>query len=272
MKCLLISLVVLSASSTTVLAKTWRGITPLASTRADVERVLGPPTSTSNNWSTYHSSEETVSIFYSNGLPCGRGANSDWQLPQGIVVSITVAPRTIVLFSELNVDESKFQKLKDAHRVGSVHYWNKTDGEEISVANGEVTSFRYVADSAETHLRCSKAPVGEQTEKQTAQKLDAYRNLRFKDEKIRLDNFAINMEQAADSVGYIVAYSGLDIAPTTARARARRAREYLVKVRGIKSTRLTTIYGGRRTDFIVELYIGPRGSLVELYLLPPNKN
>jgi hypothetical protein len=44
-----------------------------------------------------------------------------------------------------------------------------------------------------------------------------------------------------------------------AEARAARAKEYLVKVRGIDARRIVTIDGGHREDLTVELYIVPSG-------------
>ena len=146
----------------TAFSKSWRGITPLRTTRPDVERLLGKPVLSSNDSATYYTDVEAVSIRYSNGTPCGTSANSEWNVPAGRVISITVAPKTIIQFSSLNLDESKYRKSSDPHRLSAFEYTNIEEGESITVVNGEVTSFDYTADSASNHLKCkSKTRLGQ---------------------------------------------------------------------------------------------------------------
>jgi hypothetical protein len=120
-------------------SKLWRGITPLRATRAEVEGLLGRPILSSNDSATYHTDAEAVSIRYSNGMPCGKNANSEWNVPAGHVIAITVAPKTIIQFSPLNLDESKYRKSPDPHRLNAFEYTNTEEGESITVVNGEVT-------------------------------------------------------------------------------------------------------------------------------------
>lgn len=259
---LLTSLIALTLSSTTLCAKPWRGITPLHSSRSDVERILGKPSRTSHHWSTYQTDSEAVSILYSNGLPCRSGANSEWRVPGGKVVSITVAPKTIVLFSALNLDMSKFQKLTDSHMLDRVEYLNKDEGESISIVNGEVSSFTYMAGSADGHLRCPNTEASQEKITEPTYMLDIYSNLKLKDEEIRLDNFAIQLMERPEAKGYIFVYSGSDLPPPKARLRAKHTKNYLVRVRNVKSERLVVFYGGERAQFTAELFIVPKGAKV----------
>jgi len=252
--------IALTVLSTAVGAKPWREITPLHSSAADVERILGTPSDSSNNWSIYQTKDEAISILYSNGLPCGAGANSDWQVAKGIVVSITVAPKKLILFSTLNLDESKFQKLTDSYHLKQIKYLNLNDGLSISVVNDEVGSFTYTGEVADERFRCAHTRTSEEMTTQLTYSLDIYRNLRPKDEEIRLDNFAVELTQLPAAKGYIMVYSGDDVSPANARARAQRAKKYLVKVRGITSERLVTIYGGKHKEFSTTLYIVPKGA------------
>src|SRR5882724_13565967 len=72
-------------------AKGWRDIQPLHSTRADVERLLGPPTDKRDciyNICTYYLHDVNVQFNYSPGdCKSGRGA---WDVPPDTVVNITV--------------------------------------------------------------------------------------------------------------------------------------------------------------------------------------
>jgi hypothetical protein len=90
-----------------------------------------------------------------------------------------------------------------------------------------------------------------------ARKFDEYGDIRFNDEKARLDNYAIQLQQEPGAQGVIIAYGNCAGA---AQARADRAKDYLVNTRGIDAGRLQTIDGGCRADLTVELWIVPQGA------------
>lgn len=258
MKILIIAGALLSLPIT-LNAKPWRGITPLHSKVADVEVILGKPSNTSHYWSTYQTETEAVSILYSNGLSCRSGANSHWRVPTGTVVSITVAPKSIIRFSTLGLNQSSFRIIKDPHKLNHIEYWNDQEGESISVVDDEISSFTYTASNNDSYLRCPSAQTPK-IQAEVTYKLDTYGNLKFRDEAIRLDNLAIELADQPQSKGYIVVYSGTSTVASNARARAKRAKDYLIKVRRIKPVRLVALYGGRRPELIVEMYIVPRGA------------
>ena len=92
-------------------AKEWRGITPLKSTRADVERLFGKE----NEWKRYQFENERAYIFYSTE-PCGmKGVTEVTQkcrclIPEGTVVSINVTVEESRKFSALKLNQREFQK------------------------------------------------------------------------------------------------------------------------------------------------------------------
>jgi hypothetical protein len=88
-------------------------------------------------------------------------------------------------------------------------------------------------------------------------KFDEYGDIRFNDEKARLDNYAIQLQNEPGAQGYIIAYGNCEGA---AQARADRAKDYLVNTRGIDAGRIMTIDGGCRADLMVELWIVPQGA------------
>jgi hypothetical protein len=90
-----------------------------------------------------------------------------------------------------------------------------------------------------------------------ARKFDEYGDIRFNDEKARLDNFAIQLQNEPGATGTIVAFG---TCAGQAQARADRAKDYLVNTRGIDAGRLTTVDGGCREDLVVELWIVPSGA------------
>jgi hypothetical protein len=119
-----------------------------------VEKVLGKPSTISHNWAVYQTPKEAISILYSNGLDCLKGANSQWKVPRGTVISITVAPKEIILFSTLKVDMSVYQVLADTHKLNHREYFSEKVGESISVVDDEVSSFRYSGGIDERNLLC----------------------------------------------------------------------------------------------------------------------
>jgi len=88
-------------------------------------------------------------------------------------------------------------------------------------------------------------------------KFDEYGNIRFNDEKARLDNYAIQLQNAPSNTGVILAYG---TCAGEAQARADRAKDYLVNTRGIDASRLTTVDGGCKADLAVELWLVPSGA------------
>ncbi|HVF51023.1 MAG TPA: hypothetical protein VNA19_13095 [Pyrinomonadaceae bacterium] len=91
-------------------------------------------------------------------------------------------------------------------------------------------------------------------------KFDEYGNIRFNDEKARLDNFAVALQNEPGAQGYIIAYGGRRGRSGEAQARADRARDYLVNERQIDASRIVTVDGGFRENLTVELYIVPQGA------------
>jgi hypothetical protein len=90
-----------------------------------------------------------------------------------------------------------------------------------------------------------------------AVKFDEYGNIKFNDEKARLDNYAIQLQNQPGSQGYIIAYGSC---AGEAQARADRAKDYLVNTRGIDAGRLVTIDGGCMPELKVELWVVPTGA------------
>lgn len=82
----------------------------------------------------------------------------------------------------------------------------------------------------------------------------------FDDQKARLDNLAIELQNDPSSTTYIFAYSGKTSRVGQADRLAARARDYLVTKRGIDPSRIVIVNGGFREDDCVELWIVPSGA------------
>ena len=88
-------------------------------------------------------------------------------------------------------------------------------------------------------------------------KFDEYGNIRFNDEKARLDNYAIQLQNQPGSTATIIVYGSC---AGEAQTRGDRAKDYLVNTRGIDAGRITVVDGGCRSDLAVQLWIVPAGA------------
>ncbi|MGI8656014.1 MAG: PEGA domain-containing protein [Pyrinomonadaceae bacterium] len=91
-------------------------------------------------------------------------------------------------------------------------------------------------------------------------KFDEFPSIAFDDDKARLDNLAIELQNAPASQGYIIVYGGRRSRPGQADLLGNRARSYLTGQRGIDARRLTVVNGGYRDTDFLELYIVPQGA------------
>src|SRR5947209_666440 len=87
----------------------------------------------------------------------------------------------------------------------------------------------------------------------TARKIDEYGNIRFNDEKARLDNFAIELQNDPTAQGYLICYGGRRGRAGEAAARFDRAKNYLTTTRGIDASMVGTVDGGYRELLIMGL-------------------
>jgi hypothetical protein len=265
----IILLVLVSASS--VVAKDWRGILPLHSTRADVEALLGPPPpppegrayTLNKARSIYFLDEGEVYIIFADNetLPAGNCHS----VADGTVLSIRVTPKDKLLLSSLNLDEKAFRKFDPSDPPGQGYegFIDDKDGLVMRVFKGAVEEIVYLPYASDRE-RCSSYYEDLETFVRTASitcglRFDEYGDISWEDEKARLDNFAIQLMNEENAQGYIVAYAGRKAYIGEAQLRANRARDYLIKVREVDPKRVTAVDGGYQLDLTVNLHIIPAG-------------
>jgi hypothetical protein len=93
-----------------------------------------------------------------------------------------------------------------------------------------------------------------------AREFDVCCNCSFDDQKARLDNLAVELQNDQSSTTYIFAYGGRHSRLGQADRLGARARDYLVSQRGIDPARIIILNGGFREEDCVELWIVPRGA------------
>ncbi|HTL15625.1 MAG TPA: hypothetical protein VL793_00230 [Patescibacteria group bacterium] len=82
----------------------------------------------------------------------------------------------------------------------------------------------------------------------------------FDDQKARLDNLAVALQNDPSTTTYVIAYGGRTSRSGQADLLGARARDYLVAQRGIDQSRIVVVNGGFREEDCVELWIVPRGA------------
>ena len=93
-----------------------------------------------------------------------------------------------------------------------------------------------------------------------AREFDECDKCTFDDQKARLDNLAVELQNDPSTRAYVIAYGGRMSPVGQVEKLMSRAREYLVTQRGIDASRLSVINGGFREDDSVELWIVPSGA------------
>ena len=82
----------------------------------------------------------------------------------------------------------------------------------------------------------------------------------YDDQKARLDNLAVELQNDPTTTTYLIAYGGRTSPAGYADRLLARARDYLVAQRGIDGARITLMNGGFREDDCVEVWIVPQGA------------
>lgn len=90
-------------------------------------------------------------------------------------------------------------------------------------------------------------------------KFDEYGDINFKDEKARLDNFAIQLLDDPNRYGYISMTAGRKTFQNEAKERLERAMSYLVKVRQVDANRIVTKDCGFTSDLTISVWLLPVG-------------
>ena len=91
-------------------------------------------------------------------------------------------------------------------------------------------------------------------------KFDEYMQITRNDEKARLDNYGIELQNDPTSTAYAVVYPGRRAQPGEVQQRATRVADYLANSRGIDRRRIVVIIGPARDELAVELWVCPQGA------------
>jgi len=153
---IVISLLIVCVASLSTSGKAWRGLTPLRSTRADVERLIGAKMGTCGKQSClYDLADETVFVLYADEPTCANDdATTSWKVPRDTIIEINVHFKTARKLSDLGFDLAKFERYEDKEVLGWVYYTNRAEGVEIEGSNTTASGISYFQSAADNNLRC----------------------------------------------------------------------------------------------------------------------
>ena len=132
-------------------AQQWRKIVPLKSTRADVERLLGP---NENSYGViYEFKDGNLFIEYSSG-PCRKDRKGGWNVRDGVVISFSFAAINKPPEADLKLNRKRFRRVVDTHTPSVSYYINDKDGIMYEIQRGRVHSVEYYPPKRYEHLHC----------------------------------------------------------------------------------------------------------------------
>ena len=100
--------------------------------------------------------------------------------------------------------------------------------------------------------------------KLNSRKFDEFPDISRNDEKARLDNFGIELQNDPTATAYVIVYPGRSGKRGEVQQHAGRVVDYLVNSRGLDKNRIVTLVGPARDALYIELWITPQGAT------PPN--
>jgi len=298
LKVLFITLVAVGFAQS-IAAKEWRGLVPMRSTRSDVERILGKPSDPRRGVTRSYTLHDGRYIYFSDygeayivfakmqevtgHRHCLESVGPD------TVLMIQVSPTIEQSVDQFISDKKKFRTFDPSEPagLGYVGYVNEEEGFVLQTFKGIVRELVYLPSKADQqpcagYYLNPEEFVSLMVHPPMSLKFDEYGDLAFLDEKARLDNFAIQLKSQVRSLGFIIVYAGQKAMVGEAKTRSSRAKDYLVKIRGIKPGRVVALDGGYRESFTVELFIAnegepaptpePRLDASQVEIIPSSKN
>jgi len=142
----------------------------------------------------------------------------------------------------------------------------KIEVDSTGLAGQRITA-TVVVDDGSGNLSCRQTaqassfiPPQEKRVERVAKEFDVCSSCSYDDQKARLDNAAIELQNDPSSTTYLIAYGGRARRAGQAQRLLDRARDYLVTQRGIDPSRIVLINGGISDEDRVEIWIVPQGA------------
>jgi hypothetical protein len=101
--------------------------------------------------------------------------------------------------------------------------------------------------------------AGSRPDTPAPRKIDSYEATKLREERMHLDGLVSELKKEPHSQGYILVYAGKRAYRGEAVAHGRKAKEYLVKRKGIDARQIVVVDAGYREKLTVELFVVPSG-------------
>jgi hypothetical protein len=96
--------------------------------------------------------------------------------------------------------------------------------------------------------------------KSPSKKFDEFPDISRNDEKARLDNYAVELQNDPTATAYVIVYPGRNSRSGDVQKHTSRIVDYLVNSRGIDARRIVTMVGPVQKELMIELWISPQGA------------
>ena len=155
---ILVAYLVCSMSAQTPSTTDWRGLSPIKSTRMDIERTLGPPAEKINDEQmTYYFPDVVVYFYFTSNPKCRQKLPyTSWDVTSDTLTGIDIFLRHQPPVEEAGFDLTKFKKIKGAADMINNYYYVSPDddGFAIEMTDNYVAGYHYGPGSKHKKLRC----------------------------------------------------------------------------------------------------------------------
>lgn len=108
--------------------------------------------------------------------------------------------------------------------------------------------------------RCSASCSTQIPIAQPCRKFDEYPEISRNEEKARLDNLGVALQNDPFATAYVIIHLGQHAKPGDIDKRSRNVTDYLINARGLDSKRIVVQVGSPRPETVVEIWLCPRGT------------
>ncbi len=149
--------------------------------------------------------------------------------------------------------------------AGTIIAGQGTDTIKVDTAGLAGQTVRASLSMGGYNLECSaECAVAIPLPRPNNKKFDEFPDISRNDEKARLDNFGIELQNDPTATAYVIVYPGRSSKRSEVQHHSSRIVDYLVNSRGLDQRRIVTLVGPVRDELFVELWITPQGAT------PPN--
>lgn len=196
-------------------------------------------------------------------IPCPFPVNisAPKQVTEGEIITYTAD----VAYSGTNSLKYNWKVTPSSARIISGQGSPTLNVDSTGIGGQRITA-TLTADDGSSYPECSQTvqaiSVVTPLEKKiiVAREFDECNNCSYDDQKARLDNLAVELQNDPSTRAYILAYGGRMSPLGQVEKLMNRSRDYLITQRGIDASRIEVVNGGFREEDSVELWIVPSGA------------